>query len=70
MLRPGEHAQQAAEHQLETALCVLWRKLRHRWLFSDDELQLGNDIDHESAVRGEGLQKGVAPTAQFGVALA
>ena len=35
MLRPGEHAEQAAEHQLETALCVLRRQLRHGGLRAD-----------------------------------
>ena len=44
MLRPREYADKSPEHQLETALRVLWRKFRDRWLFSDDELQFRNEI--------------------------
>src|SRR5919204_5338338 len=54
----------------ETPLRVLWRKLRDRWLVSDDELQLGDDVDHEPCILAERLQQGVAPAAQLGVALA
>src|SRR5262245_12119714 len=70
MFRPGEDADKPPKHQLETPLRVLGRKLRDRWLFSDDELQLGDDVDHEPSIRAQRLQKGVAPTAQLGVALA
>src|SRR5215469_11177587 len=28
MIRPGKYADKALEHQLETALCLLWLKLR------------------------------------------
>ena len=41
-----------------------------RWQVSDDQLQLGDQVDHEPSVRAQRLQKGVAPTAQLGVALA
>ena len=39
MLRPGEHAEEAPEHQLEAALRVLRRQLGDRRLLADDELQ-------------------------------
>src|ERR1700726_3903581 len=69
MFRPGEHADKPPKHQLETSLRVLWRKLRDGRLVTDDELQLGNEIGYEPAVRAQRLQKGVAPTAKLGVAL-
>ena len=40
MFRPREHADESPEHQLETALRILWRKLRNRRLVSDDELAI------------------------------
>ena len=39
-------------------------------LFTDDELQFGDEIDHEPSVRAECLQKGIAPARQLGLALA
>ena len=51
MLRPGEHAEEPPEHQLETVLRVLRREVGHRRLLADDERELGNQIDHELAVR-------------------
>jgi hypothetical protein len=70
MVRPGEDADKAPENQLEMPLRVLWRKLRDRRLFSNDELQLGDDVDHEPSVRAQRVQKGGTPTAQLGIALA
>src|SRR6202030_3010175 len=69
MFRPGEHADKPPKHQLETSLRVPWRKLRDGWLVTDDELQLGNEIGHEPAVRAQRRQKGVAPTTKLGGAL-
>jgi hypothetical protein len=68
MFRPGEDADKPPKHQLETSLRVLRRKLRNGRLVTDDELQFGNEIGHEPAVRAQRLQKGVAPTAKLGVA--
>src|SRR5262249_56380568 len=56
--------------QVEAPLRVLSRQLGDRWLVSDDELELGDDVDHEPTVRAQRLQQGVAPTAQLGVARA
>src|SRR6267378_749555 len=70
MLRPGEHAEQAAEHELETALCVLRWHLRHRRLRADERLKLGDEWHHELAVRAQRLPKRVPPGRQFIVALA
>ena len=70
MLRPGEHAEQAAEHQLEAALGVLRRQLRHRWLRADQQLELGDEVEHELAVRAQRLPQRLAPRPQLGIALA
>ena len=70
MFRPGEDADEAPEHQLETSLRVLRRQLRDRRLFADDELQFGDQIDDEPSVRAQRLQQCVAPAAQLGLALA
>ena len=51
VLRPREYADESAEHELEAALRVLWRKIRDRWLFPDDELQVRNEVDNEQPVR-------------------
>ena len=51
MFRAGEDADEPPEHELKTALCLLRRKLRDRWLFTDDELQFGDEVDHEPPVR-------------------
>src|SRR4030095_16797881 len=67
---PGEDTDEPPKHQVEAPLRVLWRKLRDWWLVSDDELQLGDDVDHESSVRPLRVPKGVAPTAQLRVTLA
>src|SRR5208337_4636106 len=70
MFRPGEDADKSTKHQLEAPLRVLWWKLRNRWLFADEELQLGDDVDHEPAVRAQRIHEGHTPTRQLGVALA
>src|SRR5258707_9720774 len=67
MFRAGEDADEAPEHELKTALCLLRRKLRKRWLFTDDELQFGDDVDHEPPVRTERRMQGGAPARQLGV---
>src|SRR5262249_55928436 len=51
MFRPGEDPDEPPKHQLETPLRIQWRKLGDRWLVSDDELELGDDVDHEPSVR-------------------
>ena len=55
MLRTGEHAEETPEHQLEAILAILRRQIGHRRLLADDEGQLRDQIDHELAVRAEGL---------------
>src|SRR5689334_18335189 len=70
MLRPGEDADEPPKHELETPLRILQRQLRDRWLVADDQLELGDHVDHEPPVRTERLAKRIAPTVQLRVALA
>ena len=70
MLRPGEDAEKPPEHQLEAALRLLRRQLRDGRRFADDQLQFGNQIDHELGVRAQRLAQGVAPAGQLGLAQA
>ena len=61
MLRSGEHAEEAPEHQLEAFLRILRRKVGNRRLLADDELQVPGQDHHELAVRTKRLPQGVAP---------
>ena len=69
MVRLGEDAEEAPEDQLEPALRLLRRQFWNRRLFADDELQFGNEVNHELAVRAESRQQGVAPGRQLAIAL-
>src|SRR6266404_5138123 len=51
MFRPCEDADESPEHQLETALRVLWRKIRDWRLFSYNELQFRNQVHNEQPIR-------------------
>src|SRR5450631_12909 len=51
VLRPGEHGEKAPENQLKATLRVVGRQLRDRRLFTDDELQLRNQVYDKLPVR-------------------
>ncbi len=70
MFRSSEYSDESPEHELKATLCLLRRKLRDRRLFTNDELQFGDEVDHEPSVRAQRFHKGVAPTTQIGVTLA
>ena len=70
MFGPREDAEKPPEHQLETALCLLRWKLHDGRLLSDQELQFGDHVNHESSVRAQRLGERVAPAGELGVALA
>src|SRR3981189_3087991 len=61
MLLAREYAKEASEHHLETVLRVLRRQIHDRRLFSDYELQLGNEVDDELTIRAQRLAYGVSP---------
>src|SRR5262249_31649343 len=61
MFRPSEDADELPEHELETPLRLLWRKLGDGRRLSDDELHFRNEIRDQSCVRSERLLEGIAP---------
>src|SRR5258708_29378405 len=65
-----EDAEKPPEHQLETALCLLRRKLLDRRLLSDEKLQFGDNVYHEPPIRAQRLVHRVAPARQLAGALA
>ena len=70
VLLPREDAEEAPEHHLEAVLCVLWWQVRDRRLFSDRELQLGNEIHDELTVLAQRLVQRIPPRAKLFFALA
>src|SRR5580704_19741869 len=70
MLLAREHPEEAPEHHLEAVLRVLRRQVRDRRLLPDHELQLGDEIDDELAIRAQRLAQGVSRAAKLGLALA
>src|ERR1700761_7001835 len=70
MLLARKHPEEAPENHLEPVVRVLRRQVRDRRLFPDHELQLGNEIDHELAVRAQRLAEGYSPAAKLRFALA
>src|SRR4029453_2724652 len=68
MLGPSEDSQKPSEHELEAALRVLWRQFRDHGLVADDDLQVGDEVHHELAVRSERLMERMSPATQFVVA--
>ena len=55
VLLAREHPEEAPENHLEAVLRILRRQVRDRWLFPNHELQLGNEFDHELAIRAQCL---------------
>src|SRR3977135_1610354 len=69
VLRRGEYAEELPEHRLEAVLRVLRREVWNGRLFSDDELDLGDEADDELAVRPHRLRQGTAPLVHLRIAL-
>src|SRR5882762_8295559 len=70
MLLARERSEEAPKHNLEPVLRVLRRQVRDRWLFSNHEFQLGNEVDDELSIWAQRLAQGVSPAAKLGLALA
>ncbi|MCY1413983.1 hypothetical protein D9M71_294210 [compost metagenome] len=66
----GEHSDEAAEHQQEAALRLLWFQLGHRRLIADDQPQLGNQVGDQPGIGLQRLQQCTAPALQYFAALA
>ena len=65
VLLAREHPEEAPERHLETALHVMGRQLRDRWLFSDHELQLGNEVDDELSIWTQRGVQSIPPLAKL-----
>ena len=70
VLLPCEYAEEPPEHHLEAVLRFLRWQVRDRRLFSDHQLQLGNEAHDELTVRAQRLAQGVPPPAKLRLALA
>src|ERR1700730_1142484 len=66
---PREFRDEAPEHHLEAFLSLLWREVRNGRLFSDDELELGDEINDKRAVWTQRLLKAVPPSAKLRLTL-
>ena len=64
MLCPGEHAEESAEHLLETGLRFLRRQLSNRWLLPDDESEFRNKVGHKRAVHAQRVEQIGTPASQ------
>src|SRR3979411_1290384 len=69
MLRFGEGAEEPPDDHLEAVLRLSRREVRNGRLFSDDELQLGNEVHDELTVLAERLSQRVSPTAKLRLTL-
>jgi hypothetical protein len=56
MFRPREHPKEPLEDQLKPALRLSGRQIGEWRLFSDDQLQFLDKVDHQLAVRGPTLR--------------
>src|SRR6516165_9002163 len=70
MLRSRKYADEATEHEHETALRLLWVKCRDGWRLTDDQRQFGNEVGQESGIGLQRFQQGVAPARQLRFGLA
>src|SRR5260370_23841578 len=69
VLRPGERAEEAPEHQLEAVLRFLRRQIWSGWLLPDDELHLRDEIDDQLAVCPDRLRQDGTPLFHLRFAL-
>jgi hypothetical protein len=65
MLWPGKRADKPPENRLEAVLDVMGLEFLNARLFSNDELQLRNQVDNELAVLAQRLPERAAPSAHL-----
>ena len=61
VLRPGERAEEAPEHQLEAVLRLSRRQVWNGRLFPEDELQFRDGVDDQLPVWAHRIPQGAAP---------
>jgi hypothetical protein len=69
MFLSREHAHETPEYELEAPLRVLWRKFGNRWLFANNQLEFGDQVDHQPPIPAQGIAHRLAPGRQFGLLL-
>src|SRR6185436_14611932 len=69
MLGLGEYLDQPAQRHLYAGLRGRWRYVRNRRLFADHELQLGNEVNDQSAVRIQRPTQLLSPLGELGLGL-
>ena len=69
MLRPREHPNEPLEDHLKSSLRLLGRHIGGRRLFSDNQLQFGDKVHHQLAIRAQRFFERLAPDGQLRVAL-
>ena len=62
MILVGERRQKGSEHHVKAALGLRGWELRNRWLFPNDELQLGDEAHDELTIQANSLPDRVSPT--------
>src|ERR1700692_2287756 len=65
-----EHGKEIPENHLEAVLRLLRRQGRDRWLFPNDELQLGNEVQDELPIGAQRNAQSIPPPAKLVLALA
>ena len=68
MFLAREHAEEGSEHEVEAALRFGRRKLRHRHLLAQHQLELRDQIDDELTVRTDSFTDLFSPAVDLGVA--
>src|SRR5262249_30766618 len=65
----GEYAEETPEHQPEARLRLVRRKIEDRRLFADDELELGDEVQHQLRIAAQRVAEVLAPPSDLCVAL-
>src|ERR1700754_3428583 len=69
VLLASKHPEEAPEDHLEAILRLLRRQIRHWRVFSDDDFQIGNEVDHELAICTQRLAERSPPPAKLALTL-
>ncbi|MGY3629473.1 hypothetical protein ACVWWI_006404 [Bradyrhizobium sp. USDA 3686] len=67
---PGEHANKATKHELETDLRLTGWKLSNRGLLADNQAQIGDQFDDQPSIPSERLPERLPPGREFALTFA
>jgi hypothetical protein len=57
----SERPEESPQHRFESVLGFLRSEFRNRWLLTDHQLQFGDQIDHQLAIRTKRFEDGMPP---------